>query len=246
MRIVQIEETASTNSWLAANSAMLEAPCLVYALRQTAGRGQRGNSWESEPGKNITASVLLTPENIEPARQFAISEGIALAVVDFLAGCGVWAEVKWPNDIYVADRKICGILIEHSIMGTSISRTIAGIGINVNQREFLSDAPNPVSISQLTGADYSIAELAGSLGECIDLRMREVFSPAEKNRQRLHAEFMARMWRREGFHPFHDRIRNQRIAAHIADVEPDGMLTLALEDGEKRRFAFKEVEFILT
>lgn len=245
MKIIELPETDSTNSWLAANAENVGCPCLVYALRQTAGRGQRGNIWESAPGKNITASVLLRPANVPPAAQFAISEAVALAVADFLKEEGVAATVKWPNDIYVGDRKICGILIEHSITGCEITRTIAGIGVNINQRGFLGDAPNPVSLAEITGVEYPLAEMAGKLARSVEKRMRQACSPDEADREALHEEFMGSLWRRVGFHPFFDRKRGEAISARILSVAPDGMLTLETEGRDIRTYAFKEVEFIL-
>ena len=239
MRVIELASVNSTNTWLAEHSRELELPGLVYALEQTAGRGQRGNSWESEPGKNLTASVAMVPEGVEAARQFVISEAVALAVVDLLADCGVEAKVKWPNDIYAGDKKICGILIEHSLMGHTITRTIAGIGINVNQETFVSDAPNPVSLRQLTGKEYSIAEMARLLGEKIEARMAQT---AEGDR--LHREFLSRLWRGDGgLYPFLDVKRGEEILARIEDIAADGILTLRTGDGELRDYAFKEVQF---
>lgn len=245
MKIIEIPETGSTNSWLVANAESVGFPAMVYAIRQTAGRGQRGNSWESEPGKNLTASFLLKPLNVRPAAQFAISEAVALAVVDFLRAFTVDAKVKWPNDIYVGDRKICGILIEHSIMGSEITRTIAGIGVNINQMEFLSDAPNPVSLAQITGEEYPLPEMAEKLAFCMEERLRQACSSDEADREKLHEEFMGNLWRGEGFHPFFDRKLGETVSARILSVAPDGMLTLETEGHDARTFAFKEVEFIL-
>ena len=156
----QYSELTSTNTELA-RLADEGAPHGTVAIAecQTAGRGQRGNTWESAPGENVTMSVLLHPDGIEPRRQFAISEAVALGVaetLDIYLPAGMRAEVKWPNDIYVGNRKICGILIENRITSTTIERAIAGIGLNVNQELFVSDAPNPVSLRQLTGARHCV------------------------------------------------------------------------------------------
>jgi BirA family biotin operon repressor/biotin-[acetyl-CoA-carboxylase] ligase len=242
MEILGIEETSSTNSWVTANRDRLQAPVLVYALRQTAGRGQRGNSWEAEPGRNITCSILLTPTHIRPAEQFAISEAVALGVVDMLASYGVEAKVKWPNDIYVADRKICGILIEHSLMPDHIMHTVAGIGVNINQERFLSDAPNPVSLLQLTGVEHDLTEAVATLARMVETRMATTLT--EEGRAALHSEFMARMWRADGVpHPFHDNLTGEDIEATITAVAPDGLLTLTLADATNRQYAFKQIEF---
>lgn len=241
MEIFMIEETDSTNSWVADNRSQLPIPCMVYARMQTAGRGQRGNHWESEPGKNLCASFLLQPDGVAPGRQFVISEAVALAVTDLLESCGVEAAVKWPNDIYAGDRKICGILIEHSVMPDRILHTIAGVGINLNQEKFLSDAPNPVSLIELTGIPCDVGEMARKLSASVERRMMMTVSSPEG----LHREFRGKMWRGGGKkYPFIDRIRGERIEARIAGVAPEGLLLLDTGD-DIRKYAFKEVEFVL-
>ena len=165
-----LDSCASTNSVLA---GCADAPAgLVIATReQTAGRGQRGNTWEAQPGANLTFSLLLRPAAIPAARQFELSMIVSLAIVDTVdavledAGCPLRAEIKWPNDIYVADRKICGILIENTLTGRSIDRSIVGIGLNVNQTVFLSDAPNPASLCGFTGRAYMLEPLLERLSD---------------------------------------------------------------------------------
>lgn len=242
--IIKLDKVDSTNSWLAANRSQVEAPALVYATEQDAGRGQRGNSWESDPGMNLTASALFQPEGVQPREQFAISEAVALAVADLLGECGVEASVKWPNDIYVGDKKICGILIEHAILPDSILYTIAGMGVNVNQEAFHSDAPNPVSLIQLTEETHDIDELALRLAQRLEERVAATATP--EGRETLHSEFMARLYRGDGgWYPFFDRLAGEQIEGQIADVAPDGRMTILLADGTRRSYLFKEVEFIV-
>ena len=127
---IHLESIRSTNTYLAQNAEGAVHGTVVYADCQTAGRGQRGNSWESADFKNITMSMLLRPANVKPSCQFWLSEAVALAVVhtlDRYIDNGV--SIKWPNDIYWNDRKICGILVEHSLSGGKIDHTIAGIGL---------------------------------------------------------------------------------------------------------------------
>ena len=124
MNYLELEETASTNTYATQHAGELADMTMVTARRQSAGRGQRGNSWESEPGRNLTFSLFFRPpRSLHPRSQFFISEAVALAIADALAGRGVEAMVKWPNDIYCGDRKICGILIEHSLFGDHIRRS---------------------------------------------------------------------------------------------------------------------------
>lgn len=242
MEIIEIESVGSTNAWMCEHAKTETGDCLVFAREQTAGRGQRGNTWESEPGKNLTASLLLHPKGIEPARQFTVSEAVALAVVDLLAEIGLEALVKWPNDIYVEGRKICGILIEHSIMGRSILHTIAGVGINVNQEIFRSDAPNPVSVFRLTGKTLEIRHLAERLASLVGERLSE----GEACPDNLHSRFLSNLWRGDGkFYPFIDKNEAKAFEARVHSIAPDGILTLEDKGGELRRYAFKEVEFVL-
>ena len=119
---------------------------IVYTNYQSAGRGYSGNRWESEDGKNLLISIVLFPSFIKPEDQFYISMAVSLGICDFLKRYIPDCSIKWPNDIYVNNDKIAGILIESSITGNKIEYTIAGIGLNINQEKFISDAPNPVSL----------------------------------------------------------------------------------------------------
>lgn len=244
MKTIRIEKTDSTNSHVAREAESFAGDVLLYAVEQSAGRGQRGNSWEAEPGKNLTASLLLHPTGVEANCQFAISEAVALGVVRLLARHGVQAKVKWPNDVYAGNRKICGILIENSLLGNEIRRTIAGVGININQERFMSDAPNPVSYFQLTGSTLDIAETASELASTVEETMKEAATP--EGRERLHAAFIESLWRGDGkLHPFADKRTGRKLMASITSIAPNGILTLTDSSGERREYAFKEVEFIL-
>lgn len=244
MKILHLEEVDSTNGWLMREADSLEAPLLVSAHTQTAGRGQRGNHWESEPGKNLTFSVLYRPYHFPAIAQFAISEAVALAIVDFLKSEKIEAMVKWANDIYVEDRKICGILIQHVLIGSEISYTVIGAGINVNQLRFVSDAPNPMSMAQLTGHSYDLDSLEKKVSTCLEKRLAE--TTTVKGRGTLHDEFLSNIWRMDGnLHPFTDISTATPFRARIKDILPSGQLILTLADGSERSYWFKEVSFTL-
>lgn len=234
----------STNSWCRENIDSLPNMSIVRAVAQPEGRGQRGNSWESEPGKNLTLSVVLRPENFRARDQFAVSEAVALAVADTLAAFGIPASVKWPNDIYVGDRKICGILIEHAVGGMDIIHSICGAGINVNQTLFVSDAPNPVSMAMAADRKFDLDEVEQTFVRMLEQTTGLIHTPG--GRSMLHSDFMRRLWRGDGCpHPFRDRDSGELFNAVIADVEPSGHLLLLDEHLTPRRYAFKEVEFVL-
>ena len=135
----------------------------VWADFQTAGRGQRGDEWHSRKGENLTFSVVLEPTFVPIAEQFSVSEVVALSLVDMLAEYGIDAKIKWTNDIYVGDKKLVGILIEHSLAPSSLRRTIVGVGINVNQTEFVPMERIPTSMKMLTGYDFDVNDVTNSI-----------------------------------------------------------------------------------
>lgn len=238
---------------MAGIAATAEHGTVVYTDRQTAGRGQRGNSWESEPFKNVTMSILLRPENVAPNQQFWLSEISALAVERVLSKYIGNVSIKWPNDVYYKDFKICGMLIEHSLSGGKINYTIPGIGINVNQRVFLSDAPNPISLANILGHEVPTSEILDGLVDEILTMCDQLPEKAEE----IHREFLSKLYRRDGFHEYQSTIRSasadglsvleegEHFQARIVNVHPDGMLDLMTTEGHIHTFAFKEVAFIL-
>lgn len=238
---------------MAGIAATAEHGTVVYTDRQTAGRGQRGNSWESEPFKNVTMSILLRPENVAPNQQFWLSEISALAVERVLSKYIGNVSIKWPNDVYYKDFKICGMLIEHSLSGGKINYTIPGIGINVNQRVFLSDAPNPISLANVLGHEVPTSKILDGLVDEILTMCDQLPEKATE----IHREFLSKLYRRDGFHEYQSTIRSasadglsvleegEHFQARIVNVHPDGMLALMTTEGHIHTFAFKEVAFIL-
>ncbi|MCM1489650.1 MAG: biotin--[acetyl-CoA-carboxylase] ligase [Muribaculum sp.] len=244
MKIIKLEEVDSTNSYLQREASSIKENVMVLARCQTAGRGQRGNGWESAPGENLTFSVLYHPGSFRAIDQFSISEATSLAVVDLLSIHGVNAKVKWPNDIYVGDKKICGILIHNTLMGSDISYSILGVGININQTEFVSDAPNPVSLKQLTGYTYDLEVLTTEMVSKLECRLEMICGL--RNRSLLHDEYVCNLWRGDAsFHPFCDASTGAMFEACIDNIDSEGVLTLKLRDGSTRCYRFKEVSFVL-
>ena len=238
---IYLPEVDSTSTWLKNHSEEVGLPAVVSTDCQTGGRGQRGNTWEAEPGKNLTFSMIFRPEGVLPARQFFISEAVCLGVVDVLRRHLPQPEsirVKWPNDVYAGDRKICGILIEHTLdSATAIRHTVAGIGLNVNQEIFLSSAPNPVSMLNITGVETPLRPLLEEVVEA-------VFANLSEAPEALHARYIGSLWRGTGEHPFATP-DGERFDASICDIDPAGVLTLRRSDGSTSRYLFKEVQFII-
>ena len=259
-KIIHIDETDSTNRWLkdsfkqsgtvlfcltdsadgAAGQTGRTVPgagenIAVVAEFQTAGKGCGSNSWESERGKNLTFSLLIHPEDIPANAQFRITEVVSVALCETLAPyINKKVAIKWPNDIYVGDRKICGMLIENRLQGSTIRDSIIGIGLNVNQRVFLSDAPNPVSLYQLTGQETDRDALLN--------RFLAAFGRVAASTT-VGLDYRARLYRKGVSALYEDA--SGRFRATLTDVLSDGRLVLQDETGQQRTYAFKEVQFIV-
>ena len=241
-RIIHVEETHSTNSllreWL--EQEPLPTGSVIVADFQTAGRGQVGNVWESERGKNLTFSLVLYPQALPVNQQFLISQIAALSVKETLDAYTEGISIKWPNDIYWQDKKICGMLIENDLSGHNLLRSIIGIGINLNQTIFRGDAPNPVSLWQIVKQEVDR-----------EVVLRQFLSRFEAYNQTLlsgekaliHTRYMEALYWREGYHPYADA--KGAFSARIYGIEPTGHLLLQSTDGVIRRYAFKEVSYLI-
>ena len=167
-----LEETTSTND--EARNPRYGHGDAICAERQSAGRGQRGHTWSSEEGCNLMFSLVWEPCFLPVSEQFLLSEAVALALTDLFGGYGIDARIKWTNDIYAGDRKLVGILIEHNLTGDRLSRTIVGIGVNVNQTRFDPSLPNPSSMHLETGCEYDRQEVLHRLGDCLAARYEQL------------------------------------------------------------------------
>jgi BirA family biotin operon repressor/biotin-[acetyl-CoA-carboxylase] ligase len=239
--MIHCEKVSSTND-LASVMLRGEKPAegtVITAAFQEGGRGQKGNSWESEPDKNLLMSVVLYPFMIRPEEQFVISQMVSLAVYDLVRAETPHVKIKWPNDIYVRDDKIAGILIEHSIMGNAISSTVAGIGLNVNQTEFGSTLPNPVSLAQVTGREYDLSAVTRELIRLLDIRYAGVISGRTDE---LADAYHKSLYRCGEWHRYADR--NGEFSGMIEGIGQGGMLMVRREKGAVTGYAFREIDYI--
>lgn len=230
--IIHIDETDSTNQWLKEHINDFEQPTVVLTEYQTAGRGCGTNKWESERGKNLLFSILIHPYGVRAHRQFRFSMAISLAICKALGQHIGDLSIKWPNDIYWRNGKIAGILIENTLVGKSVKDCIIGIGLNVNQREFHSNAPNPVSMWQICEEETDRESILQDI-----LRYFEEYM-GKYNKE----EYLSMLYRRKGYFPYADK--DGAFMAEIIDVEDDGHLVLNDDNGQQRRYAFKEIRFI--
>lgn len=241
-RIIRLQETDSTNNYLRELSRHERLPegSLVIADFQTCGKGQPGNSWESEKGKNLMFSILLYPDFLPANRQFLISQIAALSVKETLDAYTDGVSVKWPNDIYREDKKICGMLIENDLSGRNLYCSVIGIGININQQLFRSNAPNPVSLYQITGKEQDREEV---LKRFLRIFSNYYLALLQEKEDEIRTAYMKALFRNDGFYPYRDE--QGEFEARIHAIEPTGHLLLQLHDGSIRRYAFKEVSHLL-
>ena len=243
--MIRLDEVDSTNRWLRENVAADEATTVCVADFQTAGRGCGTNSWESERGKNLLFSLLMHPDGIAARQQFQISMATALAVCDAMGDFGIKdIRVKWPNDIYWNDQKLCGMLIENRLSGTAIRDSIIGIGLNVNQTDFrfplaagydAQTDPTPVSMRQILGREIDreavLRSIVGHLKICSCM--------ADYTRMR----YNALLYRRDG-QPHRFRDGEGDFQAEVLEVDELGKLLLKKADGRVVFYGFKEVVFV--
>ena len=259
-RMIELDEVDSTNNFL----RHLDTPgdnrmTLVTAEFQTAGRGADTNHWESAKGENLLLSLRVMPSNLPARRMFAISEVAALAVRESLtsplpapplgeclnpaergSGEGVFS-IKWPNDIYFGDSKVAGILIENDLQGALVQRSTIGIGININQRHFLSDAPNPRSLADIVGHDVERRFVLEQFMESFTHYMQQIDEGKKDALDTLHEEYKKSLYRRGEEHTYSDK--DGTFRATLTDVEPTGHLILQDTEGKQRRYEFKEVKY---
>jgi BirA family transcriptional regulator, biotin operon repressor / biotin---[acetyl-CoA-carboxylase] ligase len=241
-KLLFLENLPSTNSYSASlirENEVMEGT-IVYTNYQSAGRGQPGNKWESEENKNLLISIILFPAMIVPSDQFLLSMSVSLGICDFLERFTSGISVKWPNDIYVKNDKIAGILIENSVMGDQIEYSIAGIGININQTRFSSELPNPVSLTNLTGKEYDLTDCLSKLASDLDRRYKMLIS-GDFDLVRL--DYISRLFRHNKWSKYKDL--NSEFNGRILSVSDAGKLVVEMEDRSVNEYDFKEIDFIL-
>ena len=246
-RLVRLQTVDSTSNCL--NSLCVEADdrvadfTTVTAEFQQAGKGQRGNSWESESGQNLLFSFVLYPAFVTAGRQFIISQMDAVALKETLEQYTTGISIKWPNDIYWHDRKISGMLIEVFLQGDCLGRCISGIGVNINQTVFRSDAPNPVSLRQITGHETDRQEFLGRFMGAVARYYAMLEQDFEATAATIEKKYDESLYRHHGMHRYRDK--DGEFMAEIVGVQPDGRFILRDDMGSERAYLFKEVQYII-
>lgn len=263
--IIWLESVDSTNEECRRRIFDIDNLSVVSALSQTSGRGQRGNSWSSAAGENLTFSVVLKfpsgvaaggQEPIQAYDQFVLSEITSLSLVDLLAEHGIQANIKWPNDIYVGEKKICGALIENSLRGEWISHSIIGIGLNVNQRNFDVSLPNPTSMV-LCLHDHDASEAGETIGPLPDFDLHalldqfmEIFKGylsrychIRGGYGSLRRMYLSHLWRKD--EPSKLIENGRQFTGIIRGLSDIGHLLLEMPDGSINEFSYKEISYVI-
>ena len=239
-RIIQLEECDSTNTEAQRllRDLNVSEGTIVTAFSQTGGRGRRGTFWEAEPGKNLTFSIILFPTFLTPEQQFYLSRCAALGIADTLSDeVGETLKIKWPNDIYIGDKKLGGILIENQWQGSLLKSSVVGVGLNVNQTIF--ETPNAISLKQAMHRHYDTHAVLLSLAKHFNKRYSML---RDKNFSSLRNDYLNRLYGLNVRKQFQETASGIFFDGTICDVDEAGHLVMITDHGE-RRFAVNELRF---
>ncbi|CCH55522.1 biotin/acetyl-CoA-carboxylase ligase [Fibrisoma limi BUZ 3] len=213
---------------------------IVITDRQTAGRGQRGNHWEASAGQNLTFSLIVRPTFLNASEQFWLNTAVSLGIFDTLSPLlGDGLRIKWPNDIYVEKQKLGGILIENILQGYNLAWSVAGIGLNINQTEFMYSTATSLQRQVPLPSGYDLPGLLAQLCEKLEQRYLQLRAG---QRATLRAAYLQTLFRYQEEHWF--SANQESFRGLITGIDEAGRLAIAV-DGRIRYFGFKEVEFIL-
>ena len=243
-RIIKIDKIDSTNRYLVdlLNDQALEEGTVVVAQNQFAGKGQGDHRWESEPGKNLTFSFVIWPRFLDISKQFMLNKIISLAIKDFIAEelDAKRVSIKWMNDVYVDNNKIAGMLINNAIPGYTFKHAVIGIGANINQEVFRSDAPNPVSLKALTGKEYNLEKSLKKLFYYLNNRYLQL---KEFQFETIDSHYVSSLYKYNSFHPY--IYQNKKITAKITGVDAYGRLKMLTKKNQELTCEHGDISFII-
>lgn len=241
-QIIKLDATDSTNLYLKGlfRNATVGDYTVVIAHAQRKGRGQMGTIWQSEPGKNLTFSVLKLLDALPVESQFCLNIGVSLAIHDVLNELGIPnLKVKWPNDIMSGSNKICGILIENKLKGNQIQNAIIGIGLNVNQVSF-ENLDRVESLKSLTGINFDLDEVLQKILGRLKHHLGNIETRTMKELLPLYENLL---FRKDKPSTFADG-QGKRFMGYIRTVSADGKLVVELEDAILKQFEFKAISLL--
>ena len=240
--LITLKSVDSTNDYLKyqlAKSEPLPEGTVILAEDQFAGRGQFDNKWISQPGKNLTFSILLSPVFLEPIKQFSLNIAVSLGINDTISSfIGCDCKIKWPNDIYFKDKKIGGVLIENILQGSKWKYAIVGIGINVNQIEFDERITNITSLSQILGKEIPLNPLLSALFASINVRYNQLKGNDFENHIQ---EYKKNLYRYGSLHTYESN--GIPFEGMISNIKPEGQIEITVGE-EVKTFSLKEVKYL--
>ncbi len=239
MKIIELKTCDSTNNFAGNLQRKQKLPYIVRTDYQIRGRGQAKNSWISDKGKNLLFSIVFDSKSVPIEKNFFISKFIAICLLELIKKYTCAAVIKWPNDILVGTKKIAGILIENTITGNRFDKSIAGIGLNVNQL-FQDNELNATSLFEVSGKEFDISSL---LEEFIEIFEKKIEVLIEEKFDRINREYFAFLYKYREYHSF--RQAEHKFMAKIIDIQDDGLMVLENESCNLKKFSFGEIEFLI-
>jgi BirA family biotin operon repressor/biotin-[acetyl-CoA-carboxylase] ligase len=243
--ILELAETESTNTYATnlIKEATVTEGTIVFTHNQTKGRGQVGNTWQAETGKNLTFSLVLHPVFLAIDKQFYLSKITSLAVygmlTDFLHPSLYDIKIKWPNDILVNGRKIAGILIENMLRGNFLQSSVVGTGININQQNFDAVDKSATSLGLLLRQDFDLKEMLRSFCKHFEALY---LSLKQNNTEKITGQYLSKLYLFEELASY--QTKEGKFTAKITDVQENGLLVLSTEQNEILKFNFKEIQLV--
>lgn len=243
MNIIELEKVNSTNEYTAdlLKSREIKEGTVIWALEQSAGKGQGNKTWDSEPGKNLTFTMILHPFFLVPEKQFFLNEAVALGILDF-TGIFISKEklsIKWPNDIYAGKKKLGGILINNIISGMILETSLLGIGLNINQTEFSPLIPNPVSFKLLINKDLELRHTLIGLCQSVDVRYRQLQNERFKE---IHNDYCENLL---GYDRWNNYLSGDQVmVGKIKGVTESGRLLVQNRESQLLEFDHHQIQYI--
>ena len=246
--IIWMDKVDSTNNEAARQLDNLDNLSVIAAREQYAGKGQRGNRWTAGAGENLTFSVMLrfggeNTHKLFASDQFIISEIAALSIIEFLGSEDIEARIKWPNDIYVGDRKICGILVENTVRSREVSHSIIGIGLNVNQKVFPAEIPNPTSMFLENRVIHDLRKTLEGIMDNFVLYMK--YMDDVSGYRKIREMYTGLLYRKDELHCFTDTTTDISFRGIIRGIDDNAKLIVDTEEGETRSYYFKEIRYVI-
>jgi BirA family transcriptional regulator, biotin operon repressor / biotin---[acetyl-CoA-carboxylase] ligase len=238
--LIHLKTTDSTNNyaWELLQNTSTEPGTVILADFQTNGKGQGENHWNSDEKANLLFSIILKPTFLEATRQFYLSMAISNGIAFFIQQYSDQIKIKWPNDLYASNKKICGILIENTVMGNFLYTSVVGIGLNVNQQRFPTELSGATSLYLLTGKKFDLNDMLRQLLNNISDQLETL---VQHNHSKIRIDYLNQLYLHHEWHTYEDATGT--YTGRIIDIEESGEILIRSQSGEIKKYGFREVRF---